>query len=106
MNETVRESVLDLIEKRSDVVAITAGTPSVIGFTEDYRKRAGKQFVDVGIAEEHAVAMASGIARNGGTPIFGVFSPFLQRTYDQLSSDLCLNNNPAVIMVFMASVYG
>lgn len=106
VNETVRESVLDLIEKRSDVVAITAGTPSVIGFTEDYRKRAGKQFVDVGIAEEHAVAMASGIARNGGTPIFGVFSPFLQRTYDQLSSDLCLNNNPAVIMVFMASVYG
>lgn len=90
VNETVRESVLDLIEKRSDVVAITAGTPSVIGFTEDYRKRAGKQFVDVGIAEEHAVAMASGIARNGGTPIFGVFSPFLQRTYDQLSSDLCL----------------
>lgn len=59
-----------MIEKRSDIVAITAGTPSVIGFTEDYRKRAGKQFVDVGIAEEHAVAMASGIARNGGTPIF------------------------------------
>lgn len=106
VNETVRDSILNLIENRPDVVAITAGTPSVIGFTEEYRKKAGTQFVDVGIAEEHAVAMASGIAKNGGTPIFGVFSPFLQRTYDQLSSDLCLNNNPAIILVFMASVYG
>lgn len=106
VNETVRDSILNLIENRPDVVAITAGTPSVIGFTEEYRKKAGTQFVDVGIAEEHAVAVASGIAKNGGTPIFGVFSPFLQRTYDQLSSDLCLNNNPAIILVFMASVYG
>ena len=106
INETVRDSIVHLIEERKDVVAITAGTPSVIGFTEELRKKAGKQFVDVGIAEEHAVAMASGIARNGGTPIFGVFSPFLQRTYDQLSSDLCLNNNPAVILVSLASVYG
>ena len=97
---------MELIEERKDVVAITAGTPSVMGFTEELRKKAGRQFVDVGIAEEHAVAMASGIARNGGTPIFGVFSPFLQRTYDQLSSDLCLNNNPAVILVSLASVYG
>ena len=106
INETVRDSITALIEARPDVVAITAGTPTVIGFTEELRRKAGKQFVDVGIAEEHAVAMASGIARNGGTPIFGVFSPFLQRTYDQLSSDLCLNNNPAVILVSLASVYG
>lgn len=105
-NNVVRDSIFNLLKQRKDVVAITAGTPSVMGFTEEYRKEAGKQFVDVGIAEEQAVAMASGIAKNGGTPIFGLFSPFLQRTYDQLSSDLCLNNNPAVIMVFMASVYG
>lgn len=106
VNEVVRDSVLNLIEARKDVVAITAGTPTAMGFTEEYRKKVGKQFVDVGIAEEHAVALASGIAKNGGTPIFGVFSPFLQRTYDQLSSDLCLNNNPAILLVFMASVYG
>lgn len=103
---TVRDSILNLIEKRKDVVAITAGTPTVMGFTKEYRDRAGKQFFDVGIAEEHAVAMASGIARRGAKPIFGVYSPFIQRTFDQLSSDLCLNNNPAVILVFWASVYG
>ena len=100
------DSLIQLIEERKDVVAITAGTPSMMGFTEELRRKAGKQFIDVGIAEEHAVAMASGIAKNGGTPVWGVFSPFLQRTYDQLSSDLCLNNNPAVILVSMASVYG
>jgi len=103
---TVRDSIVNLIEKRGDVVAITAGTPTVMGFTQEYRERAGKQFVDVGIAEEHAVAMASGIARRGAKPIFGVYSPFVQRTFDQLSSDLCLNDNPAVILVFWASVYG
>lgn len=106
MNKVVRDTLMQLIEERKDVVAITAGTPSMMGFTEELRRRAGKQFIDVGIAEEHAVAMASGIAKNGGTPVWGVFSPFLQRTYDQLSSDLCLNNNPAVILVSMASVYG
>lgn len=102
----VRDSIMDLIEKRKDIVAITAGTPTVMGFTQEYRKKAGKQFIDVGIAEEHAVAMSSGVAKNGGTPIFGVFSPFIQRTYDQLSSDVCLNNNPAVFLIFLASVYG
>lgn len=103
---TVRDSIMQLIEERKDVVAITAGTPTVMGFTKEYRERAGKQFVDVGIAEEHAVAMASGIAHRGAKPIFGVYSPFIQRTFDQLSSDLCLNDNPAVILVFWASVYG
>jgi len=102
----VRDSIMNLIEKRKDIVAITAGTPNVMGFTQEYRKKAGKQFIDVGIAEEHAVAMSSGVAKNGGTPIFGVFSPFIQRTYDQLSSDVCLNNNPAVFLIFLASVYG
>lgn len=68
---------MELIEERKDVVAITAGTPSVIGFTEELRKKAGRQFVDVGIAEEHAVAMASGIARNGGTPHIRSIQPVL-----------------------------
>ena len=98
--------LLDSMKKDSKVVAITSGTPAVIGFGPERRKEAGKQFVDVGIAEEHAVALASGIATNGGKPVYGVYSTFLQRTYDQLSQDLCINNNPAVILVNSASVYG
>ena len=63
-------------KKNSRVVTITSGTPAVLGFTPDRRKEAGKQFVDVGIAEEHAVALASGIAANGGKPVYGVYSTF------------------------------
>ena len=100
------EYLLKKMEEDKEVVAITSGTPTVFGFTEDRRKKAKKQFVDVGIAEEHAVALASGIAKNGGTPVYGVYSTFIQRTYDQLSQDLCINKNPAVILVFAASVYG
>ena len=88
------------------VVAIVAGVPTSIGFTKEKREIAGKQFVDVGIAEEHGVAMASGIAKNGGKPIFATHSSFIQRTYDQLSQDLCINNNPATILVNTASIYG
>ena len=100
------EYLLKKMEEDKKVVAITSGTPTVFGFTEDRRKKAKKQFVDVGIAEEHAVALASGIAKNGGTPVYGVYSTFIQRTYDQVSQDLCINKNPAVILVFAASVYG
>lgn len=92
--------LLQQMKKDEKLVAITAGTPSVFGFTPDRRKEAGKQFIDVGIAEEHAVAMASGIAARGGHPVYGVFSTFIQRTYDQLSQDLCINDNPATILVF------
>lgn len=77
-----------------------------MGFTADKRHEAGSRFVDVGIAEETAVALASGIAAGGGKPVYGVYSSFIQRTYDQLSQDLCINNNPATIVVYAASVYG
>lgn len=86
------------------VVGITAGTPTIMGFTEDRRLAAGRQFVDVGIAEEHAVALASGTAKAGGKPVFGVCSSFIQRAYDQLSQDLCINNNPATLLVFWGSL--
>lgn len=98
--------LLEKMEKGQKVVAIVAGVPTNIGFTKDRRIKAGKQFVDVGIAEEHGVALASGIAKNGGKPIFATYSSFMQRTYDQLSQDLCINNNPATILVNGASVYG
>ncbi|MDE6209863.1 MAG: 1-deoxy-D-xylulose-5-phosphate synthase [Lachnospiraceae bacterium] len=100
------EYLLDKMKSTPELVAITSGTPTVFGFTKDRRQKAGKQFVDVGIAEEHAVALASGIAKNGGKPVYGVYATFIQRTYDQLSQDLCVNNNPALILVFAASVYG
>ncbi len=97
-----------LKEMKADpsVVAITAGTPAVMGFTSAKRQEAGNQFVDVGIAEETAVAMASGIAVRGGKPVFGVYSSFVQRTYDQLSQDLCINNNPATILVYLGTLCG
>lgn len=98
--------LLDKMKKDKSVVAITSATPAVFGFTKDKRDLAGSQFIDVGIAEETAVAMLSGISKNGGKPVYGVYSTFIQRTYDQLSQDLCINNNPATIIVFAASVFG
>ena len=98
--------LLEQMQKDPTVVAISSGTPSVIGFNPERRQQAGKQFVDVGIAEEHAVALASGIAANGGRPVYGVYSTFIQRCYDQLSQDLCINRNPAVISVFLGGSAG
>jgi 1-deoxy-D-xylulose-5-phosphate synthase len=98
--------LLDKMQEDKSVVAITSATPAVFGFTKENRDKAGKQFVDVGIAEEHAVALASGIAKNGGKPVYGVYSTFLQRTYDQLSQDVCINNSAVTFLVFSASVYG
>lgn len=97
--------LLNRMREDPRVVAITSGTPTVMGFTPSMRRKAGKQFVDVGIAEEQAVAMASGIARGGGIPIYGFCSTFVQRAYDQLIQDLCVNGNPAVLLSFDASVY-
>lgn len=98
--------LLEEMAKDPTLVAISSGTPTVLGFTPERRQQAGRQFVDVGIAEEHAVALTSGIAANGGHPVYGVYSTFIQRCYDQLSQDLCINNNPAVIAVFAGTVNG
>ncbi|MBP5319305.1 MAG: 1-deoxy-D-xylulose-5-phosphate synthase [Paludibacteraceae bacterium] len=97
--------LMNQIKTRPEVVAITAAMPMTFGFTPAMRVEAGKQFVDVGICEEHAIAMASGIAKAGGRPVFALNSTFLQRTYDQLTQDLSLNGNPAVILVFYNGVY-
>jgi 1-deoxy-D-xylulose-5-phosphate synthase len=100
------EYLLKKMDEDKSVVAITAGTPTVMGFTADMRAKAGKQFVDVGIAEETAVALASGIAANGGKPVFGVYSSFIQRAYDQITQDVCINGNAVTFSVFAGSVYG
>lgn len=81
------------------LIAVTAGTPAAAGFTVDKRNEAGKQHVDMGIAEEQAAAMISGMAKGGLHPVWTVYSTFIQRTYDQIAQDLCINSNPAVINV-------
>lgn len=81
------------------LIAVTAGTPAAAGFTVDKRNEAGKQHIDIGIAEEQAVAMISGMAKGGLHPVWTVYSTFIQRTYDQIAQDLCINSNPAVINV-------
>ena len=81
------------------LIAVTSGTPTVAGFTAEKRAEAGPQHVDVGIAEEQAVAMVSGMAKGGLRPVWTVYSTFVQRTYDQIAQDLCINGNPAVINV-------
>lgn len=98
--------LLEKMKKDKTIVAVTPAMPATIGFDMEKRKQAGKQFVDVGIAEEQAVALISGIAKNGGKPILGTNSTFMQRTYDQISQDLCINNNPATIVLNYTSVAG
>ena len=104
--EFTANMLLDEMKQDERVVALTAGTPGIWGWTPEMRQKAGKQFVDVGIAEETAVAMSSAIAKRGGKPVFGVHSSFVQRTYDQLSQDLCVNDNPATIVIFGGTLCG
>lgn len=101
----VRDYLLEKMQSDADVVTMIAAVPGALSFEEEYRRKAGKQFVDVGIAEEHAVSMAAGIARNGGKPVFVTMSTFFQRTYDQISQELCINKCPATLLVINASVY-
>ena len=105
---TVFESLKELLDNNDKAVVLNAGTPMGLGFVPGVREEYVKsgQFIDVGIAEENAVAMSSGIAKNGGTAIFGTLATFLQRTYDQVSHDLCLNDNPATLLVLLPGIYG
>lgn len=98
--------ILDKRAKDNSIMAITPATPAVSGFTPEFRKKMGKNFIDVGIAEEHAVAFASGLAKGGAKPMLAVMSSFIQRAYDQLSQDLALNNTPATILIFWGGITG
>ena len=99
--------LLEKAKKDKKIVAITAATPAPVGLNYFRQEESLKeQYVDVGIAEEHAVAFASGIASQGGKPVLSILSSFVQRTYDQLSQDLAINNNPALIMVSWAGITG
>ncbi len=86
------------------LIAVTAGTPTAAGFTLEKRLKAGKQHLDMGIAEEQACAMSSAMAKGGLHPVWTVYSTFVQRTYDQIAQDLCINSNPAVINVMWGGI--
>ena len=94
------------MQKDSRLVIITSGTPNPTGFKPERRKQARHQFIDVGIAEEHAVGFAAGLAKGGAHPIYGVQGSFLQRSFDQLHQDLTLDNNPATLLVFGDHIHG
>lgn len=91
--------MLGEMQNDKTLIAVTAGTPAAAGFGPEKRLKAGKQHIDMGIAEEQAVAMISGMAKGRLHPVWTVYSTFIQRTYDQIAQDLCINSNPAVINV-------
>lgn len=100
------DTLWSMMQTDPRVAVITAGTPGVLGFTPARRKLAGHQFIDVGIAEQNAVALASGMAKNGVRPVFGVVSSFIQRAYDQLSQDVAINNTPVVLDIKHTGIEG
>lgn len=104
--QTLGNHLRELMKCDPKLVCISAAVPSSLGFGPAERQAAGAQHQDVGIAEEEAVAMASGMAKRGAHPVFSTYATFIQRTYDQIAQDLCVNGNPAVINVIGASVYG
>jgi 1-deoxy-D-xylulose-5-phosphate synthase len=106
MDMLLGDWLFEEMQRDKKLVAITAAVPAALGFTKERREALGKQFVDVGIAEEEGVALASGMAKRGARPVFSTYATFLQRTYDQLAQDLAVNGNAAVINVLGASVYG
>ena len=104
--DITKEYLIKKMKEDKTVVTITAGTPGNFGFSKRERDKLGSQFVDVGIAEQTAVAISSGMASKGAKPVFTVVSSFIQRAYDQLSQDLCINNNPATIVVSYGGAIG
>ena len=103
-NSITKDYLLNKIKEDSSVFVMNAATPGVFGFDKNYRNKLGKNYIDVGIAEPQAVAMASGIAKKGAKPVLCVMSSFIQRTYDQLSQDLALNNSPATILIYWGGI--
>lgn len=99
-NSVAADLIMQHARADKTVVAVSPATPGAYGFTPEFREKLGKQYTDVGIAEEHAVAYVSALAKSGAHPVLAVMSSFVQRTYDQLSQDLCLNNSPAALFVY------
>ena len=105
-NSITKDFLLDKKQKGEPVAAITAATPGVFEFNPEFRGKMGKNYTDVGIAEEHAIAYASGLAKNGAKPVLALMSSFVQRTYDQMSQDLALNNSAATVLIYWGGISG
>lgn len=105
-NSITNDFILQKSKEDKGCIAINAGTPGVFGWTKEYRDKLGTHYTDVGIAEEHAVAYASALAKLGAKPVFAVMSSFIQRTYDQMSQDLALNNSPITMLVHWGGLSG
>ena len=101
----MRDYLIQKMKEDKKVTTMIAAVPDSLAFSQKYRIEAGEQFIDVGIAEEHAVSMAAGLAKNGCKPVFVTMSTFFQRTYDQISQELCINEMPVTLLVINASVY-
>mgnify|MGYP000233471006 FL=1 len=99
-NSVTNDFIKRKAKENSSFIVVNPATPGVHGFTPDFREKLGKQYTDVGIAEEHAVAYCSALAKAGAKPILAIMTSFVQRTYDQLSQDLCLNNSPLTMLVY------
>lgn len=100
------EYILDKAQRDPDFLVITPAMPGSVGLNPEQRNRLGKQYVDVGIAEEQAIAMASGAAKRGAKPLVVTNTTFIQRAYDQISHDVCINNNPVTILLNYTSFDG
>ena len=86
------------------IVLVSSIIQATFGFDKKYRESLGSHYTDVGIAEEHAVAYSSALAKSGAKPILCLMSSFVQRTYDQLSQDLCLNNSPITMLIYWGGI--
>lgn len=105
-NSITNDYILKKAKEDKTVIAINAATPGVFGWDKSFRDKLGKQYTDAGIAEEHACAYASALAKSGAKPIWAVMSSFVQRTYDQLSQDLALNKSPLTMLVYWGGISG
>lgn len=101
----VADFLLERMPRMPGLIAMVAAVPLTIDFTRERRLKAGRQFIDVDICEQHMLSMAAGIARNGGTPVVATFSTFYQRAYDQIAQDICINRLPVTMLVRNGSVW-
>lgn len=104
-DKIVRDYLIEKMQVDNNVVALVAAVPNVLAFERNIREKIGKQYIDVGIMEEHAISMCGGIAKNGGKPVFATRSTFIQRTYDQISQEIGINSLPVTILLVNASIF-
>lgn len=105
-NSIGNELIVEKAKTDKSVIVVNPATPGVHGFDKSFRDMMGEQYTDTGIAEEHAVAYSSALAKGGAKPVLAIMSSFVQRTYDQISQDLCLNNSPVTMLVYWGAISG